>query len=68
MSSERRATAGDADSDGGVDLIDFGAFIGCSAAKSGSTDAESRCSFDLDRDGDVGFADFAVFHDAFTGG
>ena len=61
------ACNGDFDSDGDVDLVDFGVFQLCfTGAGGGPVDSDCACS-DFDADGDVDLADFGNFQLVFTG-
>ncbi|MGD9715379.1 MAG: hypothetical protein AB7V46_25485, partial [Thermomicrobiales bacterium] len=57
---------GDMDSDGDVDLLDFGEFQLCFTGQDGVASFECRGA-DFDGDGDVDLVDFGEFLTAFTG-
>jgi len=64
--------SGDSDTDGDVDLSDFGAFADCQGGPDQSpneapTVDECLRVFDFDLDGDVDLHDFASFQEEFTG-
>ena len=59
---------GDCEDDGDVDLRDHDRFTGCATGPgSGPPNSECRC-FDVNRDGHVDMADFAVIQTTHTGG
>jgi formylmethanofuran dehydrogenase subunit C len=57
---------GDCDSDGDVDLVDFGQFQLCFTGPGGSIAGGCSCS-DFDGDNDADLVDFGQFQLAFTG-
>jgi len=57
---------GDCNSDGGVDLVDFGDIDVCLSGPGGGVTLDCRC-FDLDRDDDVDLTEVAAFQRSFTG-
>ena len=57
---------GDCDSDGDIDLDDFGEFPLCLSGPQGGVLPFCEC-LDFDTDADVDLADFAAFQRAFTG-
>ncbi len=58
----------DCNSDGGVNLIDYGDFDGCLSGPDGGLPAPGCSCFDLDGDSDIDLSDVAEFQAAFTGG
>jgi hypothetical protein len=59
--------AGDCNSDGGVNLFDYGDLIPCLSGPGGAVAPHCRCQ-DIDRDGDLDLSDVALFQRSFTGG
>jgi hypothetical protein len=59
--------SGDLDSDGDVDLVDFGAFQLCFTGSGGVLSGSNCVCSDFDGDGDVDLVDFGGFQLAFTG-
>lgn len=60
---------GDCNTDGGVNLLDYGSFEACLTGPNGGIADEPGCAcFDLDDDNDVDASDLAVFQQKFTGG
>ena len=58
----------DCNSDGWVNLIDYGDFDGCLSGPAGGLPRPECNCFDLDGDNDVDLSDIAQFQNAFTGG
>ena len=58
---------GDCNTDGCVDLFDYGEFKPCLSGPDGSVTYDCRC-YDVDQDGDVDLFDVAMFQESFTGG
>jgi hypothetical protein len=58
---------GDCNTDGGVNLFDYGDFESCLSGPDGGVTTSCRCE-DVDRDGDVDLLDAALFQRSFTGG
>ncbi|MFQ5414182.1 MAG: hypothetical protein ACE5E6_06955 [Phycisphaerae bacterium] len=58
---------GDADGDGDVDLLDYGAYAACMTGPENGPPASGCATFDFDGDTDVDMADFAAFELAFHG-
>jgi hypothetical protein len=58
---------GDCNTDGGVNLFDYGDFEPCLSGPDGGVTSGCRCQ-NVDRDGDVDLSDVALFQRSFTGG
>ena len=58
---------GDCNSDGGVNLFDYGDLEPCVSGPSGGLPSTGCSCFDIDRDSDVDLSDVARFVDGFSG-
>ena len=59
--------AGDCNTDGATNLVDYDSFHPCLSGPSAARATECRC-YDLDEDGDVDLSDMAGFQQSFYGG
>ena len=62
-----RVVAGDCNSDGTVNLLDYESFLGCVTGPNGGPVSPECACFDANDDDDVDFGDFAALQQAFTG-